>query len=650
MQHRKPKTTHGKIPYLKLLKKYLPPLACAFLCLIFQNSADAKVTFSISYKTEFGPAAIITGYDTHQNILWTKTVPNNNNAYQAVWNIGEQNGQYYYEQNGEVIALDAQTGDELWRNTAFITEDDVNRARADETYTEYNVSPYKTASCFDAEGNIYLGASTVPQLFVIARDGKTLGRVDTINPAYKNTQGFWYMPDGTLAVKYYSIDTASPQTGGMVNVNPASFGFSIPQSPAASSPLRESPMFFYGDHVDGGSCGENVYWHLYEDKIHGSGWILEISGNGSMYNYNTMFEHDLRDLPYASYYGSIREAVIMDGVETVGSGAFLDALDLENAFIGKDVSRIQTDAFYNCRNLRSVALPARSLIVYWGAFNECPSLPRLSLPAGSRVAPYDSWPYAVYELQDRLSIEDPSSNVILSSEKDSVKALCAYGDGFYLLYCDTSGFYEGEKYYTIVNAKEGTVVFPKIAVRGNKGFWAEGLEALRRDRQMDASYCGDGVFYIDLDTDNYDYYNFYNCYTGDEFRLPQETCFRNARFDGSDYIAVMDTDVSLTQKCYILSPRTGLTGTIEAGFIAISRYSDGGFIYATGNDLRFYDCASGETNSICPDGDKVIHGYTIDYVFIDGQAAIRLRGDDGKTYEAVVDKRGNYITPPHAVS
>lgn len=84
------------------------------------------------------------------------------------------------------------------------------------------------------------------------------------------------------------------------------------------------------------------------------------------------------------YYGHSAVVEIPDGVETIGSCAFLgyDNYELEEVIIPESVNIIEKDAFTCCRNLKKIVMPKRLKRIDNGAFSFCDHLKSIKIPEG----------------------------------------------------------------------------------------------------------------------------------------------------------------------------------------------------------------------------------------------------------------------------
>ena len=92
-------------------------------------------------------------------------------------------------------------------------------------------------------------------------------------------------------------------------------------------------------------CGDNVYWNLNTDDMK-----LIIYGTGPMYDSYGKGLH-------FTEFRNIKEAVIEEGVTTIGEYAFLQngrVCDIKKVYIAASVKEIKDSAFYLCYNLQEV--------------------------------------------------------------------------------------------------------------------------------------------------------------------------------------------------------------------------------------------------------------------------------------------------------
>ena len=117
-----------------------------------------------------------------------------------------------------------------------------------------------------------------------------------------------------------------------------------------------------------GQCGDNVYWSFDE----GTG-TLTISGTGEMEDW---------DWDYGSpWYGrEVKQAVINDGVTSIGDIAFMDCSNLTSVVIPDSVTSIGVQAFMDCSSLTSVVIPDNVTAIGGDVFSGCSSLTSVVIP------------------------------------------------------------------------------------------------------------------------------------------------------------------------------------------------------------------------------------------------------------------------------
>ena len=127
-------------------------------------------------------------------------------------------------------------------------------------------------------------------------------------------------------------------------------------------------------YIDGGTCGENVYWDLTYD---GS---LIIYGTGPMYDWDRFTSYRV---PWWDYVYEIKSISIVDKVTHIGAWAFYGCT-VESIIWGEHITSIGDYAFLNCHNLTGVTIPNSVTIIGGSAFSGCENLK--SVEFGNRVA------------------------------------------------------------------------------------------------------------------------------------------------------------------------------------------------------------------------------------------------------------------------
>lgn len=163
-----------KIKDKRIMKKLISFCLIAALCvsisLIMSSCAHLpgidrvdRIEFSAS---DWGNYAAISAYDKSGNILWNYETPEYEpTELPRVSEIGRKDKNYYFIQDGTVVALNAKTGKKVWENSDF-----------DGSGTGIALG----------EDAIYLCGYYGPDFYAISYDGKTLTRIDHFDKNY-----FW---------------------------------------------------------------------------------------------------------------------------------------------------------------------------------------------------------------------------------------------------------------------------------------------------------------------------------------------------------------------------------------------------------------------------------------------------------------------------
>ena len=104
---------------------------------------------------------------------------------------------------------------------------------------------------------------------------------------------------------------------------------------------------------------------------------IRISGSGEMRNWRYNEENDWHGTGYSEV---IRNAVIEEGVTSIGNYAFEKCSNLESIEIIGKVTGIGNSAFYGCTSLKNVEIPDSVTKIDSKAFFKCSSLERIKIP------------------------------------------------------------------------------------------------------------------------------------------------------------------------------------------------------------------------------------------------------------------------------
>ena len=126
-------------------------------------------------------------------------------------------------------------------------------------------------------------------------------------------------------------------------------------------------------YIAGGECGadgDNLTWTL--DK----NGVLTISGSGEMAYYPSEIA-----VPWYQYKDIINEAIISNGVETIGNYAFYECNNITSVTILSNVTRVGNGAFQKCTSLSDITMPEGLDSIEGQAFSGCSSLKNIALPS-----------------------------------------------------------------------------------------------------------------------------------------------------------------------------------------------------------------------------------------------------------------------------
>ena len=123
-----------------------------------------------------------------------------------------------------------------------------------------------------------------------------------------------------------------------------------------------SYMQIYGsDTFVGGKCGDKVFW-----AINHSG-DFTIFGTGRMYAYDT--ENDV--MPWLEHMPSIKNVIVQDGVQNVGSYAFWNASNLKTVSLPDSVTTVGEHSFFKCHSLETINITSNITGIGSSAFHSC---------------------------------------------------------------------------------------------------------------------------------------------------------------------------------------------------------------------------------------------------------------------------------------
>ena len=126
-----------------------------------------------------------------------------------------------------------------------------------------------------------------------------------------------------------------------------------------------------------GANGDNITWYIDLDKT------LVISGSGEMrdsYCYDSNYNY--LEQPWYSVQDTIEEAIVSEGITSIGKGTFRDCEKLASVKLPSTITSIGYQAFTFCPLLSSLDIPASVNSIGRYAFSSCSNLKTISIPDG----------------------------------------------------------------------------------------------------------------------------------------------------------------------------------------------------------------------------------------------------------------------------
>ncbi|MBQ8497664.1 MAG: leucine-rich repeat protein [Clostridia bacterium] len=128
------------------------------------------------------------------------------------------------------------------------------------------------------------------------------------------------------------------------------------------------------------------------------------------------------------YYGTRTDAVIPDGVTTVGYRAFYDCSELQSVAIPNSVTVIEDSAFYLCRSLQSIEIPESVTTIGTDAFIFCYGLQSIEIPKNVTSIGYGAFSSCTSLQSIVVSKDNPvyhsHGNCLIHTEKKELIAGC----------------------------------------------------------------------------------------------------------------------------------------------------------------------------------------------------------------------------------
>lgn len=121
-------------------------------------------------------------------------------------------------------------------------------------------------------------------------------------------------------------------------------------------------------YAESGTLDEGLSWE-YKDGT------LTITGNG----YMRSFEQEQLP-PWYSIRSKIKRVIVSEGVQSIGSEAFMDHTNIEKVQLPSTILCINNEAFRDCTSLVEINIPNKVKFIEERAFHNCQSLKSIVLP------------------------------------------------------------------------------------------------------------------------------------------------------------------------------------------------------------------------------------------------------------------------------
>ena len=166
-----------------------------------QTDTDKEAVFAdtVSFSHKFEDEkeyAVITGYADEDELWEVETGRYGASQVDRVQEIGVANDQYYYIEDGDVVALSLLDGSELWRNTEF------HGALGDFVFDNY--------------GLLYLCGYFGPDIFVLNQDGRTVDSRASLRDGFIWPYDIRFIEEGGLLITYEQAVDGE----GTITINP----------------------------------------------------------------------------------------------------------------------------------------------------------------------------------------------------------------------------------------------------------------------------------------------------------------------------------------------------------------------------------------------------------------------------------------------
>ena len=147
----------------------------------------------------------------------------------------------------------------------------------------------------------------------------------------------------------------------------------IIEEPADASAESEGKQA--GSVIASGTCGDSAKWTLTNES---GEYTLTISGSGSVY------PGDYCATAWEKYKSQIKKAVVEEGITYLQSYAFMDCTNLRSVKLPVSLKGVGDVTFNNCKSLERIDIPQNAIEWWDTSFEGCESLAYINADSGNR--------------------------------------------------------------------------------------------------------------------------------------------------------------------------------------------------------------------------------------------------------------------------
>ena len=263
-------------------------------------------------------------------------------------------------------------------NGAFASCTNIKRIEMPDSCLELGLWPFNTCTSLE-EVRISSNISQIPSATFY--DCNKLSSV-TISKSVTRIDDSAFSGCTSLSTIYFNGNAPTIASHAFTNVTATAY------YPAGDPTWTEDVRQNYGGNITweerntasiditSGTCGNNLTWTLDSEGV------LTITGNGYMTNYE---KESNKYAPWYDYRTEIKTIIFDDLVESVGTDAFYNCINLSKVYIGPSVKSIGSAAFKECDSLENVTIPSNVASIGFWAFSYCDNLKNVTICNGVKT-------------------------------------------------------------------------------------------------------------------------------------------------------------------------------------------------------------------------------------------------------------------------